>query len=523
MKISRVEEMRWMDRHATESLRIPAEILMENAGQGAAAVLAGERGLNGKRYVVLCGMGNNGGDGFVVARKILSNGGTPKVYILGDPGRFQGAARTNLDMLALLPVEVQRLETITADLGRVIRHADGVIDAIFGTGLDREVGGLHREVIDLANRGSKWVLSLDIPSGVNGDTGEIMGTAIQADCTVTFGLPKLGNVLYPGHQKCGKLFVTHISFPPGMYNHERLKIQTNDYLSLPFRGRDVHKGSMGDVLFVAGAANYLGAPYFSAMSFLKGGGGYARLAAPASVVPVIAGQGREIVFVPLRETKSGAIGEDNYDDLMELSSKVDMVVIGPGLSLDPQTQDLVRKLVPDLKKPVLIDGDGITAVAGDPALIQKRSFPTVMTPHAGEMARITGQPVTEIRRRRIDILQAACASWGAFIVLKGAHSLIGCPDGQIFINMTGNPGMATAGSGDVLTGAIAAMSGMGMPWPDAIRKGVYLHGLAGDLAACRKGEDGITAQDILDFLPLALKEDRLSGWMGSENEIEICP
>jgi NAD(P)H-hydrate epimerase len=308
-----------------------------------------------------------------------------------------------------------------------------------------------------------------------------------------------------------------------MYNHERLKIQTNDYLPLPIRGRDVHKGSMGDVLFIAGAKTYIGAPYFSAMAFLKAGGGYARLATPASVVPIIAGQGREIVFVPLRETKAGAASADNFGALLELSAKVDMVVIGPGLSLDPQTQDLVRKLVPALRKPLLIDGDAITAVAGAPALIMGRSFPTVLTPHAGEMARITGQPAAEIQRRRIDILQAACASWGAFIVLKGAHSLIGCPDGQVFINMTGNPGMATAGSGDVLTGAIAAMAGMGMPWPEAIRKGVYLHGLAGDLAACREGEDGMTAQDILDCLPLALKEDRLSGGWGLKDKIEICP
>ncbi|MFA6412452.1 MAG: NAD(P)H-hydrate dehydratase [Syntrophales bacterium] len=522
MKISRVEEMRWMDRHATESLQIPAEILMENAGQGAAAVLAGERGLNGKRYVILCGTGNNGGDGFVVARKILSNGGTPKVYILGDPGRFQGAAKTNLDMLSLLPLEVRHLET-GAELGRVIRHADGVVDAIFGTGLDREVRGLHREVIDLVNQERKWVLSLDIPSGVNGDTGEIMGAAIQADCTVAFGLPKTGNILYPGHEKGGKLYVTHISFPPVMYNHERLKIQTNDYLPLPVRGQDVHKGSMGDVLFIAGAKTYMGAPYFSAMAFLKAGGGYARLATPASVVPIIAGQGRELVFVPLRETKAGAVSVDNFGALLELSAKVDMVVIGPGLSLDPQTQDLVRKLVPAIRKPLLIDGDGITAVAGDLALIQGRSFSTVLTPHTGEMARITGQPTAEIQRRRIDILQAACASLGAFIVLKGAHSLIGYPGGQVFINMTGNPGMATAGSGDVLTGAIAAMAGMGMPWPEAIRKGVCLHGRAGDLAARQEGEDGITAQDILDYLPLALKEDRLSGGRGLKDKIEICP
>jgi NAD(P)H-hydrate epimerase len=522
MKVSRVEEMRWMDRHATEALLIPADILMENAGLGAAAVLADKRGLHGKRYVILCGIGNNGGDGFVVARKILSNGGTPRVYILGDPGRFQGAAKTNLEMLSVLPLEVRRLEAV-ADLGHAIRHADGVVDAIFGTGLDREVGGLQREVIELVNKEGQWVFSLDIPSGVNGETGEIMGVAVQADCTVTFGLPKVGNILYPGHEKCGDLYVTHISFPPAMYNHERLKIQTNDYLSLPVRGRDVYKGSMGDVLFVAGAANYLGAPYFSAMSFLKAGGGYARLAAPASVVPAIAGQGREIVFVPLRETKAGSIAADNFDVLMGLSAQVDMMVIGPGLSLDPQTQDLVRRLVRDLSKPVLIDGDGITAVAGAPDLIQGRAFPTVMTPHAGEMARITGQPVAEIRRRPIDFLQAACGSLGAYMVLKGAHSLIGCPDGQVYVNMTGNPGMATAGSGDVLTGVIAAMFGMGMPWTEAIRKGVFIHGRAGDLAAGQKGEDGITAQDILDYLPLALKDDRLSGGKGLKNKIKICP
>ncbi|MFA5182037.1 MAG: NAD(P)H-hydrate dehydratase [Syntrophales bacterium] len=522
MKVSRVEEMRWMDSQATESLRIPAEILMENAGQGAATVLAGERGVNGKRYVILCGIGNNGGDGFVVARKILSNGGTPQVYILGDPGHFKGAARTNLDMLSALPLEVRQLETVT-DLGQVIRHADGVVDAIFGTGLNREVGGLHREVIDLVNQGHKWVLSLDIPSGINGDTGEIMGAAIQADCTVTFGVPKVGNILYPGYEKCGKLYVTHISFPPDMYNHERLKIQINDYLSLPVRGRDVHKGSMGDVLFVAGAATYLGAPYFSAMAFLKAGGGYARLATPSSLVPIIAQKGSEIVFLPQQETKGGAMSANNFDALMELSAKVDMVVIGPGLSLEPQTQDLVRRLVASIKKPLLIDGDGITAVAGDPALIQGRSFPTVLTPHVGEMSRITGQPALEIKRRRIDVLQAACAFWGAFIVLKGAHSLIGYPDGRVFINMTGNPGMATAGSGDVLTGAIAAMIGMGMSWPEGIRKGVYLHGMAGDLAALNQGEDGITAQDILDYLPLTLKEDRLYAGRGAKNEIEICP
>jgi len=521
MKISRVEEMRAMDRRAGEELGISELLLMENAGQAAVYVLEKERGVRGKRYVILCGAGNNGGDGFVVARKILANGGRPDIYLLGDPDRLRGAARKNLEIVSALALEVRPPGT-AAELRRKIRHADGIVDAVFGTGLDREVRGRHREVIDLINERRSWVLSLDIPSGVNGETGEIMGAAIRADCTVTFGLPKPGNVLYPGCEYGGRLFVSHISFPPWFHEGEELKIQFNDYLPLPIRGRDVHKGDMGDVLFIAGARNYLGAPYFAAMSFLKAGGGYARLATPAGAIPAIAAQGKEIVFVPLRETPEGSMTADNFDELCALAAGVDMVVIGPGISLAPATQNLVRRLAPVIDRPLLIDGDGITAVAGHREMIRSRKAPTVLTPHTGEMARLTGLAVPEIRRRRIDVLQEACASWGAHIVLKGAHSLIGFPDGRVYVNMTGNPGMATAGAGDVLTGAIAAMGATGLSWGEGIRKGVHLHGRAGDMAAAEKGEDGMTAGDILDCLPRAVREDRLTG--GTANpDVEICP
>jgi len=522
MKISRVEEMRAMDRRATEELGISEEILMENAGQAAVHVLAKERGIRGKRYVILCGVGNNGGDGFVVARKILSLGGHPRVYLLGDPGRCRGAAAVNLAILSRLSVEVSRPETATS-LRREIVHADGIVDAVFGTGLDREVRGLYREAIELVNVRRSWVLSLDIPSGVNGETGEIMGAAIRADATVTFGLPKPGNVLPPGCDQGGRLYVTHISFPPFLYNRDDLKIQVNDGPPLPVRGREVHKGAMGDALFIAGARTYLGAPFFAAMSFLKPGGGYARLAAPAGAIPAIAAQGKELVFVPLRETPEGAMAADNFDELCAVAEKVDMVIIGPGVSLNPATQNLVRRLVPAVAKPLLIDGDGLTAVAGQRELVRGRSFPTVLTPHAGEMARLTGLTAAEIKRHRIDVLQETCAAWGAHIVLKGARSLIGGPDGRVHVNMTGNPGMATAGSGDVLTGTIAAMFGLGLPWPECIRKGVYIHGRAGDLAAAERGEDGITAGDILDFLPEAVREDRRHGEGGAAPGMEVYP
>ena len=265
---------------------------------------------------------------------------------------------------------------------------------------------------------------------------------------------------------------------------------------------------MGDVLFIAGAAGYFGAPYFAAMSFLKAGGGYSRLAAPWSMTPFLATRGSEIVFVPQAETTEGSLSLKNRDALLAIAGRVDMVVIGPGLSLSEETQQLVRELAAGIEKLLLIDGDGITALADHPEIIRGRRAPTILTPHPGEMSRLTGKRVSEIEKGRIPVLQDACADLRAFIVLKGARSLIGTQERRVFINLSGNPGMATAGAGDVLTGTIAAMSGLGLPLEEAVRKGVFIHGLSGDLAAADKGEDGITAQDILNYLPYAMKQDR---------------
>jgi ADP-dependent NAD(P)H-hydrate dehydratase / NAD(P)H-hydrate epimerase len=507
MKVSSVQEMRAMDRYAIEQLGIPEEILMENAGQAAASVLAREIGVPDKKIAIFCGAGNNGGDGFVVARKIHADGGRVKVFILGNPDKFKGAARMNLDILARLQIEVQIVESVKK-IRMAVLHSHVIVDAIFGTGLDREVGGFYRDVIALINGSGKKVLSLDIPSGINGDTGEIMGVAVQADYTVTFGLPKRGNLLYPGYERCGKLYVCHISFPPSVYNCDTIKSQVNRPAALPPRDKDGYKGSMGEALIIAGANRYFGAPYFSALSFLKAGGGYARLAAPLSMVSFIAQKGSEVVFIPQTETRSGSIALENKDRLIELSEKMDMVVIGPGLSLDAETQQLVRELVKRINVPLLIDGDGITAVSGDLKLIRKRKAPTVLTPHLGEMSRLTGRSPSEISQGKITILQETAKDLGAFIVLKGAHSLIGLPDERVFINLSGNSGMATAGSGDVLTGTIAAMLGLGLPLEEAVKKGVLIHGVAGDLAASEKGEDGMTARDILEHLPYAMKLDR---------------
>lgn len=504
MKVSRVKEMQKLDAQAVKDYGISEELLMENAGLAAYKVLQDEIGIQGKRFAIFCGGGNNGGDGFVVARKIFSNGGLVHVYILGDLDSYKGAAKSNLQIIQKIGIEIYEPNN-TDILKDTLSKYDVIIDGIFGTGLDGEVEGKYKNIIDLINEQNCAVISLDIPSGVHGDTGHIMGTAIKATHTITFGLSKLGNLLFPGSESCGKLHVTHISFPPEMYNHKNIKVAINDPASLPIRRLDAHKGSMGKALFIAGSNLYLGAPYFAAQSFLKTGGGLSFLATPESVAPHIASKGNELVILPLSMSKSGSLSMKNLDRLLEFSDKVDMVVIGPGISLNRGAQNLVRSISTEINKPVLIDGDGLTAIAKDLDCIANRTYPSVLTPHMGEMSRLTGKSIAEINKHKIDALQVTSKMLKTVIVLKGAHTLIGYPDGRIYINLSGNPGMATAGSGDVLTGTIAGMLGLGLSVEDAVKNGVFIHGFAGDLAAEDCGMDGLLATDIMNHLPEAIK------------------
>jgi hydroxyethylthiazole kinase-like uncharacterized protein yjeF len=504
MKVSRVSEMRDLDREATDDFGITQEMLMENAGNAAYFVILSEFGVQGRKFVAFCGTGNNGGDGFVVARKIHSTGGAVRVFFLGESDKLEGAAKKNFDIISRMPIEVSNVQSIE-QIKEATSDCDAIVDAIFGTGISREVTGIYKDTIQLINESKKKVFSIDIPSGVNGDTGQVMGSAVRSNYTITYGLPKIGNMLYPGFELCGKLYVSHISFPPSLYNTDSIKVQINGPVELPQRDRDTHKGSYGRALFIAGSSNYLGAPYFSALSFLKAGGGLSYLATPKSISPFLASKGSEIVFVPQKETSSESLAIESKEELLEFSKRVSMVIMGPGLSLNKETQELVRELARKIETPLLIDGDGITAIAEEVKLIKERKAETILTPHGGEMSRITKMEVSEVNEDKINVLQRTAKELNAIIVLKGAHSLVGYPDESVYINTSGNPGMATAGSGDILTGAIAAMYGLGLPLRDAVRMGVFIHGLSGDLAAREKGEDGITAQDILDYLPSAVR------------------
>jgi hydroxyethylthiazole kinase-like uncharacterized protein yjeF len=504
MKVSSVSEMRAMDRTAIEEFGIVEELLMENAGQAVYFTILKELGIEGKRFLVFCGLGNNGGDGLVVARKIHSTGGAVEVLILGDPARYKGAARMNFDIVSRLPIDVRQLESAET-VETKLAHCDAIVDAILGTGITRKVDGLYRDVIEAINRSGKTVFSVDIPSGVHGDTGQVMGAAVRADHTVTFGLPKMGNLLFPGYDLGGKLHVSHISFPPSITRADSLKVEISRPIALPPREKDAHKGDFGKALFIAGTAGTYEAPTFAALSFLKAGGGHCRLAAPRSITPFIANKGSGIVLVPQDETGAGSLALGNKQALLDLAQQMDMVVLGPGLSVEPETQRLVRELAGEIGKPLLIDGDGIAAICEASHIIQERKGETILTATRDEMSRLTGKHPGEIDKKKVDVLQHAARELNCTIVLKGARPLIGTPDERVLINMSGNSRMVTAGSGDVLTGTIAAMFALGLPLQDAVRQGVFIHGLAGDLAAEHEGEDGITAQDILEYLPFAVK------------------
>ena len=506
MKVVTTHQMREIDRVTIEKAGVPGLDLMERAGQGVVAAIEGIRiDLEGSRCAIFCGKGNNGGDGFVVARLLTQRGCQVETFLLANMEEVRGDARTNLDRalhLGLKVQEVTRIGQIPVPL-----KTDVIVDAIFGTGITGPVRELPAEVIDLINCSEAAVVAVDVPSGLNTDSGAVEGPCVRAQVTATMAFPKTGLLLYPGKAYAGRIEVVDIGVPPRVIEEAKVMtelLEQRDIASLlPRRAPNAYKGDCGRVAVMAGSVGMTGAAALCCQSALRSGAGMTILGIPSSLNAIMEVKLTETMTKPLAETDQQTVSlkaEAEIDSLLEWG---DVAALGPGLSPNAETGELVRRLVRRIEKPVVIDADGLNALAGHLDDLRACPADVVLTPHVGELSRLTGQSLADIEKARLDAARRAAVDLGVVLVLKGAPTVIADPAGYLFINPTGNAGMATAGCGDVLTGTIAGLLAQGLKTLDAAKAGVFLHGLAGDLAAGEKGQWGLIASDIIEALPEA--------------------
>ncbi len=513
MRVTTAAEMRQLDRLAIELYGIPGVVLMENAGAQVARILWQEYpDLQSRRVAVLCGRGNNGGDGFVIARYLHNSGVSVSVFIIGEPGEILGDASMHLNMLqraGMVPEPVQTPES-AKKVGARLVHYDVLVDALLGTGLRHEVGGMFQLVITGMNAAGRPIVSVDIPSGLSADGGMLLGDHVRADLTVTMALPKRGLLLYPAAELVGRLVVVDIGFPAAVREHAMLHCHTLEghAIAAQLQGRraDTHKGTYGHVLLVAGSPGKTGAGALASLAALRTGAGLVSLALPHSLNAAMEAQLTEVMTIPLPEAEPGVLGGQATQPIIEALKGKSALILGPGIGTHPETVHCVHEVLRQVRIPTVLDADGLNALPPDPAGIGDILAPLVLTPHPGELARLRRTTTAVIQTNRLAAAQETASIWKAVVVLKGAHTVIAEPEGTLYINLTGNPGMATAGSGDVLSGMIGTLLGQGYPPSLAAQIAVHTHGLAGDLAAAALGERSLIAGDLVETLSRAFRQ-----------------
>jgi NAD(P)H-hydrate epimerase len=507
MRVVTAAEMRALDAR-TIADGTPGHVLMERAGRAAAAAARGL--LRGRRgpVLIVCGRGNNGGDGFVVARLLRRPGRRVETWCVGDVGGGTGDAARMLRRWQRSGGRIHRL-TAPPDLDAFAarcRSAALVVDALFGTGLSAPVTGLAAEVVHAINRAGVPVLALDVPSGLSADTGRPLGVAVRATATVTFGLAKIGLCVPPGCEHAGRLSIADIGLTEvaalGAPPVEWLEASAVGRL-LPRRARDAHKGAFGHVLVVAGSRGKLGAALLAAEGAARAGAGLTTLAVPASLQPLVEGRVREVMTAALAEDGAGLVEAPAGPELTDLVRGRAAVVCGPGLGTGEGPRAVVGALLGMVSVPMVLDADGLNAVAGTGALRGRRA-PTVVTPHPGEMARLLAASVEDVQRDRVRAARDFAAATGVVVVLKGAGTVVAAPDGRCALSTSGNPGLASGGSGDVLAGVIGGLLAQGLTPFEAATFGAFVHGRAADAIAVRQGEAGLLARDLLAELPAAI-------------------
>ena len=518
MKVALAKQMHEIDKSAIEEYGLPELSLMESAGhrvfEATKNILGG---VSKKSICILAGSGNNGGDALVTARYLSNAGARVKIFLLGDKDRRTQSLNVQMRILRGMGVELQQLESDRAweRLQVTLRFSDAVVDGILGTGFSGQLRPGALRLIRLVNAAKKVTIAIDIPSGVDSDTGAVGEAAMQADCTVALGLPKIGHYICPGASYVGKLLVDNIGLPVELLTDEIHQTLVDDELALTFlpeRPKDSHKGTCGKILIVAGSRGMTGAASLAAMSAMKVGAGLVTLAVPESLNPIYEMKLTEVMTATLDEVKQGIIGGDKASEkILDLSEKVDAILMGPGLGRERETQALVKKIVDEVDKPLILDADAIYPFNGKADELKACKQIPILTPHLGEVSALLDIPVEKLRPALVAEVRRAAQEYRAIIVAKCEVTIIGYPNGEIFISPLGNSSMATGGCGDVLAGAVA---GLMKQTPFAPLTAVWLQGVAGNFAAQEKAE-GLIASDVMNHLPDAIKKLRAIGYKNS--------
>lgn len=513
MKVFTGERMAEIDRRTIEGGK-PGIELMRAAGKAVYEFMTEVyQGLSKKKVVVVTGKGNNGGDGFRVAELLRLNGIHTQALLIGKKSEIRGDALTCLggaEKTGMKLIEIQNQENLGLFI-ESIESADVIVDALFGTGLRGEITGLPAMIIDIVNTSSAEVVAVDIPSGVNSNNGQISESTVKADYTVTFGFMKSGLVIKPGRFYCGNTWVADIGFPREItdliepFAHTLSWSEAADLI--PLRPYDAHKNSTGRVFILSGSVGMTGAPTLCASSAMRSGAGLVRVGCPESLSDILAVKLTEVMNLPLPEIrKKRCLSLRALGKIRETAEKMDAVAVGPGLGTYFETSDLVRRFLEDYKGKVILDADGLNAFSGKRAALTEAPGDMVLTPHAGELSRLIDKPTTEILADPIDAAKSAAAEFRKIVLLKGPTTVIADPEGEVWLNPTGNQSLATAGAGDVLTGIITGIAAQGVDMFPAAVLGAFVHGLAGEIASEERGMRGVMAGDVLDNLTLAFEE-----------------
>lgn len=513
MRVLTASQMREADRRTIHEIGIPSLVLMENAGrQVVAAMDAAFQDLGERRVAVISGRGNNGGDGFVVARTLHQRDVDVSVFVIGSVAGIKGDARVNLEILGRLGITVVEI----ADEGQwelhfsEIAEHDLIVDAMFGTGIRTGLSGIYETIIADINASSIPVVSIDLPSGLAADTHDLVGDAIEATMTVTLGAPKLPLILPPAESKAGDVVIADIGIPEEVIESvegPRLELLTRESVRalLTPRASDAHKGDFGRVLVVGGSRGKSGAAVLAAQGALRSGAGLVTVATPRTLLPIVAAHAPEYMTEALEETAEGTV--DAAASAQVLGLTADVIAMGPGLGRGDAVRRFVREVVERSETPLVLDADALNAFADDPlALVGREGRSIVITPHPGEMARLVGGTVADVQSDRVGIARDFASTHRVYVVLKGYRTIIATPEGAVFVNPTGSAGMATGGTGDVLTGMLAAWLAQLLDAEAACRLAVYLHGAAGELADADHGEVSMTAGDLVDHIGDAVLE-----------------